>query len=385
MKIVHVFLAGPMNDGWTYQENLLTKYHRRLGHDVTFITTQTMFDKNGKIVNNVNSNYINQDGVKVLRLPIKNKPVYYRFCKYAGLYESLIVEDPDIIFFHCFQCRDASTIARYARKHKVVIYTDNHADYSNSAKNLLSKYILHKIIWKHYARKLLPYVKKYYGVLPIRVDFLTDMYAIPKEKCELLVLGADDEMVQKANKPFIREMIRSKYSIREEDFLIVTGGKINSNRQESLNLMRAIAETDRDNVKLLVFGSVSEELNSEFNQLLNYRQIVYIGWVDTETTYKIFAASDLVVFPGLHSVMWEQAVAQGVPCVLRDLQGLHHYDLGGNVVFLSDTSKNGQKRIISQIIDSPNEYEHMKRVAREQGMAYFSYNEIAQRSIEETL
>ena len=41
MKIVHVCLAGiGVTDGWTYQENLLTKYHKKLGHDVTIITSQ---------------------------------------------------------------------------------------------------------------------------------------------------------------------------------------------------------------------------------------------------------------------------------------------------------------------------------------------------------
>lgn len=41
-------------------------------------------------------------------------------------------------------------------------------------------------------------------------------------------MGADDELVQKAAAPETRARIRSKYGIADDDFLIMTGGKIDS-------------------------------------------------------------------------------------------------------------------------------------------------------------
>ena len=35
MKIVHIAPNAPYNDYWGYQDNLLPKYHKKLGHDVT--------------------------------------------------------------------------------------------------------------------------------------------------------------------------------------------------------------------------------------------------------------------------------------------------------------------------------------------------------------
>ncbi|MEI3418815.1 MAG: hypothetical protein V8Q86_09895 [Blautia sp.] len=46
-----------------------------------------------------------------------------------------------------------------------------------------------------------PYTEKFFGVMPSRVDFLSDIYGIDKKKCGLLVMGADDDAVAEAKKP----------------------------------------------------------------------------------------------------------------------------------------------------------------------------------------
>ena len=83
MKIVHICLCGPVTDGWNYQDNMLTKYHKKLGHDVSMITSQWIWGKNNKLEKFEESNYINSDGVKVIRLPIKGKDNFNnKFKKY---------------------------------------------------------------------------------------------------------------------------------------------------------------------------------------------------------------------------------------------------------------------------------------------------------------
>ena len=115
------------------------------------------------------------------------------------MYTAIESEKPDILFIHGVSFCDVKTVVRYIRSHSDVrVYVDNHSDFSNSGTNWLSRNVLHKIIWKHNAQMLLPYTEKFYGVLPARVDWLVDMYGLPKEKCELLVMGVDDELAEKA-------------------------------------------------------------------------------------------------------------------------------------------------------------------------------------------
>lgn len=386
MKIVHLCLCSSYNDGWSYQDNIIPFYHKKLGHDVTVITTPFINDKEstGYIFYKTGS-YFDANGVKIIRkeLRFSNKFIISKkFRLYKGLYGTLVSEKPDIIFIHCCQFLDIKYVVKFAKKNPAVrIYVDGHEDFGNSARNWLSKNILHKFIWKYCANLIEPYTTKFYGVLPARVDFLVDMYKLPLEKVELLVLGAEDEKVAEAKSDVtFKRQFRKKYNIEEDDFLIITGGKLDSNKPQTLLLMEAVKNLNKENVKLIVFGSVSSEYKEIFTDLLN-ENIQYIGWVESKETYKYFNAADLVVFPGLHSVFWEQVVGLGKPCVFRYMNGFTHVDIGGNCKFIYEDSIDEIKNIIKEIVGNNKMYEGMKKVAQEKGMEVFSYEKISERSI----
>ena len=272
---------------------------------------------------------------------------------------------------------------KYAKTHReVVIYVDNHADFSNSATNVFSKHILHKIVWKHCLKQIEPYTKRFYGVLPIRVEFLVDMYKLPKEKCSLLVMGADDDLVEKDKRNNSRKRIREQYNINDDDFLVLSGGKIDQWKTQTLLLMQAIHSINNNRIRLLVFGSVTQELMDRVKQLSDGNKVQFVGWVQASDTYDYFEASDLVVFPGRHSVMWEQVTGQGIPMLIKDWPGTHHVDLGGNVDYLYSDSCDELQSKIEDIINDPVKYESMRKIARDKGMQVFSYKQIAKRAIE---
>lgn len=384
MKIVHLCLGCFYPDNYSYQENMLPKFHKELGYDVEVIASTQSFDENGKTVFlDKTGSYFNEYGIKVTRLPYKNNnKIGHKLKRYIGTYSAVESATPDILFIHGAQFTDIVKVVKYLKTHcDVKVYVDNHADFSNSATNSVSK-VIHKTLWRYCEHQINPFTTKFYGVLPARVDFLTDVYKLPAEKCELLVMGADDELVNTANSPEVKKEIREKYGVAEDDFLIVTGGKINGYRAETLDLMSAVADINNPKIKLLVFGNVSEELKDKFNQLSDGERIIYAGWQSVRDTYNFLACADLVVFPGLHSVMWEQAVALGVPCLFRDLNGFHHIDIGGNAVFLKDVSKQSLKTKIEELINDPQKISKMKNIAQEKGKTFFSYKEIAQKSIE---
>lgn len=383
MNITHLCLAGMITDGWTYQENLLISYHIKMGYDVSVITSQWVYDTGSKLVKTKNNNYVSKEGAHYIRLPIKNRDkISNRFKQYTGIVEALDITQPDILFIHGLQFLDISIIANYIKAHSNIrLYIDNHSDFSNSGKNWLSKNVLHGIIWKYYAQLIEPYTYKFYGVLPARVDFLKRIYGLPDEKCELLVMGADDEQVKEAAQPEVRKNIREKYGIYEDDFLVMTGGKIDKWKTQTLLLMKAIQSINRENVKLIVFGSVTQELQEQVQQYVDGKKVQYIGWIQSKDSYKYFGAADLVVFPGRHSVFWEQVTGQGIPMLVKDWPGTHHVDLGGNVKFLKEDSDKEIQSAIEQLLDNPEEYKNMKQIAMEKGMQVFSYKNIAKRAL----
>lgn len=384
MKIVHLCLACFFPDGYSYQENMLPKYHNKLGHNVTVIASLQTFDSNGKVCFlDDPSEYINENNLPVIRLAYKQPlKVYRKLKRFVGTYEAIEKACPDILFIHGCQFMDMNVVVKYLKKHpNVTVYVDNHADFSNSAKNWLSFTFLHKILWKHCAKIINPYTKKFYGVLPARVDFLKNVYDLPPEKIELLVMGADDDRVEAALEPEVRSEIRKKYGIAEDDFLIITGGKIDNFKKQILYLMEAVNKLQDAKVKLIVFGSVIPELKEKVEGLVSpYTQ--YIGWVQSDQTDKYYAASDLVVFPGRHSVFWEQVAGLGKPMLCKAWDGTRHVDLGGNVIFLEQDSVEEIYGIIKSLTEDKNAYQMMKTVAEQEGKKVFSYSDIAKRSIE---
>lgn len=383
MKILHLMLACFYIDNYSYQENYLPKYHKLQGNDVEIIASLFTFDENGNGAWLPEAKkYINEYGIPVTRLNFKNSKIASKLRQYVGLEAELERIKPDLIFIHGVQFADITIVAKYCKNHpNVKVYADNHSDFSNSAKTWASKNIQHEILWRHYAQKINPYVKKFYGVLPARVDFLANEYKLPHEKIELLVMGADDECVEKAAKPEIRKNIREKYGIAEDDFVIMTGGKIDAFKTQTLLLMEAVHKIENPKVKLVVFGSVTPELKEKVAALADGEKVQYIGWVQSKDSYDYFAASDLVVFPGRHSVFWEQVAAQGKPMLVKYWDGTTHVDVCGNVEFLYKDSAEEIQEKIENII-KPDNYSAMKEKA-EKASEHFMYSKIAQRSIAE--
>ncbi len=302
--------------------------------------------------------------------------------RFKGLYECIAQEKPDILYIHGLQFWNIIAVLKYLNMHKKVqVYVDNHADYSNSGQNILSRRILHPVIWRHYAKKLNKYVTKFFGVLPARVDWLVNMYGLPQTKCELLVMGADDDELERVEREGRRDTIRRQYSIRPDDFLIMTGGKIDSAKWQTLNLMKAVKALKNPNVRLIVFGSISSEIRDKVDELCDGHQIQYIGWAKGSQAYDFFSAADLVVFPGRHSVYWEQVAGMGIPMICKYWEGTTHVDLGGNIVFLRQDSVTELTDVLGEITGSEDVFEGMKAAAHSSKRKGFLYSRIARKSI----
>lgn len=384
MNVVHLCLANHYSDGFGYQENLLTKYHKKMGLKVTIITSQWTFDNNGELVKTDKSDYENEDGIRIIRLPIKNGTSETRIKRYDNLISVLESVKPDIIFIHCPQFLNMLTIGNYLKYHpKTRAYVDNHSDYSNSATSWLSKNVQHRIVWHFCVNRVKKYIRKFYGVLPARVDFMKELYGLKDLECELLVMGADDELVFSAENDVNIDKLRNKHGISAGDFLIVTGGKIDAYKNQTILLMEAVKRLKKDEVKLIVFGSIDKNLQNKVNELTDENKVQYIGWINTNDSYSYFAAADLVVFPGRHSVFWEQVVAQGKPMVVKDWEGTHHIDIGGNVIYLKHDSTDEIEEVLRSLVEPDSKrYEDLKRCAESEKKKQFLYSIIAKKSIE---
>lgn len=383
-KILHVCLANYYADNYGYQENILPREHKKLGYDVRILASTETFLDNHKLGYTKSGTYSNEDGIEVTRIPYMwyiPKKLVRKLRLYEQIDNYLTHYNPDVVFFHDVQFLSIIQFVKFFRtRNDIKVYADSHTDFNNSARNWISKRILHGLIYKYCVMIIDPYVIKYWGVLPAREKFYIDVYGVNKQKVNLLVMGAEDDKV-KSSKVKGKENIRERYNIAQDELVIVTGGKIDHNKIEVLNLMKAIQQVNFKKLKLVIFGSVSAEIEEQFNSLLS-RQITFIGWLTTDETYDAIEMADVVIFPGLHSVHWEQAIGMGKPCLFRYINGFEHVDVNGNCRFIYQNSVEELKNIIEILLkDNCKELMEMTSYA-EKCMSLFSYTEIAKRSIE---
>lgn len=356
--------------------------HKLQGHEVRIVaSTETFVDNMNLGYVNPNS-YFTTEGIPITRIP------YVRFLPhsvsrklriYKGLSKILYEFQPDIIFLHGVQFVGIKEVINYVRKNKVKVFADSHTDYMNSAKSWLSKNILHKLIYKTCTQAIEPYILKFWGVTPSRKLFLEEFYGVSPEKTGLLVMGIDDTELDFKKSLDIRGRIRKELKIENSDFVIITGGKIVERKNIHL-LMKAVKELGHPNIHLLVFGSVNDEMTSVIKDLSNAPNVYNLGWKNAQEIQNLFFAADIAVFPGAHSVLWEQAVGMGLPCIFKEWKGYEHVDLGGNCVMLSEVNIGNIKNEILSIYNNPLLFQRMKLKA-EGGIKKFSYWEIAKRAI----
>lgn len=385
MKILHICLAAFYIDGYSYQENILPKEHLKLGYEVEIVaSTETFVDKTnlGYIKP---SQYINEDGIKVTRLPYSRFLPHFLMKKirsYRGLYSLLDELKPDILFIHDLQFFDVFKVKKYMKKNcEVIAISDCHTDFSNSARGFISKYILHKGIYKYYVKSIEKFISKFYGVLPARVDFLVDVYKVNKEKVSLLVMGAEDEKVALALKNKDNPEYKARLGISDDDFVVVTGGKIDYHKRQIFELAEAVLKLNIKNLKLIIFGSIHDQFKEKMIELTKNDSIKYIGWVDTQESYNLFAIAKIAIFPGRHSVYWEQAAGTGTPLMVLRWPGTEHVNTDNNCIFLE---KGDNEEIYKEILDLYNSKSSLKTLKDNalKAMPNFSYKEIARRALD---
>ena len=362
MKII--MLCDFYKEGLEYQENLLTKYYVKHGHNVTVITStfESVFDYYaGKHDNSIPEKDFQHNGARIIKLRFAynfgNK--IKKFTSIFGILESI---RPDLIYIHDIMPNMLEGVKYIKRNPDCKMIMDYHADYSNSGKNWLSLKILHGFIRKRFfldrSRK---YISKIFPIVPTGFTFLNEIYGISVEEMELLPLGADVDLAEvvKANQDGL--LIRKKFNIPDDAFVIFTGGKLSPRKQTHLLIEALNSIKSKTDIYLIIVGDSSEENQSYKKRYRSLaaknKNIYFLGWLNNEQIYKCMDASDISVFPASQSIMWQQAISMGLPLICGDTggQSISYLNKYNNIIILEKediTSKKIQEEILKLKNDS---------------------------------
>ena len=382
MKIIHIAPNAPYNAGWGYQENILPRYQQKMGNEVILFITNLEHEGN-QLLETECSDSITCDGFRVIRKRIQKAShfVFGSRINKIDVYSDLIREKPDFIFYHGLVDATIFQVTKYKRKQnpQCIIVQDNHSDNNNGFDPHSFRGFIKKLIFTHIFKRNKAYISRIYGVTPGRVKYAHEAFGVPSEMMDVLIMGADDAELELARNSDSRNRIRHKYDISDDDFLIVSGGRIDK-KKNIHGLMAAVNSLADSKVKILVFGNVQDDVRASFEKELSER-VKWVGFIPSKEAYAYFLAADLVVFPGLHSVLWEQACASKVPCVFSKIDGLEHLNNGGNSLFVEDTSIVSLRNIIVSLKWTPQYYQMLK-CAQSSNTDIYLYSKIAEKSLE---
>ena len=389
MKIV--MLCDFYNEALEYQENLLVKYYAKHGHEVTVITStfESVFDYYAdRHDNSVLARTYRHGGAKIIKLRYRYN-LLNRLRAFTRIDRILDDEAPDLIFVHDIMLNMPECV-RYVQRHPGCrMIMDYHADYSNSGKNALSLKVLHGVCRKYFLDHARPYISKIFPIVPASAMFLHEVYKIPVSDMEILPLGADTDLVSAVRSNSSRRALRVSLGIADDHIVIFTGGKLAPAKKTGL-LLEAAVLLQRFPLHIVVVGQASEEhagYQQELQRLSATNPRVHmVGWQGREDIYRHLDMADLAVFPASQSILWQQAIAMGLPLIVgntghQDISYLNMYD---NIIILEkiDIQVNKLADAIESVISDPKRMHEMRKGAARVADARLNWDKLILRTLQ---
>lgn len=359
MNIVHINVESPFMDNSGYQETLMAKSHKLMCNNVTIINNNHILHDDGTITRCGATEYYNDAHVKIIRMDLYDEKDRRHF-DVRGLYRILERENPDFIMIHGVFAFDVLAVARYIKKvnRKCIVVADSHATRDNA--NIMAnnfKNILFRLLLKPFNRYMSRYYNRIYGIVKDAVDVMVTYAGIPRNKTAILGLGYDDTLIDFEHQIEIKEIIRKKYDVPQDAFLLVHGGKL-SEGKKTLELIFAISELPRE-IQIIVFGDFdSPDYKKDVYRAGNLisSRVHFAGVLNQKEIYDLYLAADAAVFPGTASCLRQQAVATGLPIIVgyNEADEGINLDINGNAICLSkDWSRENLTEAINRIYTDP--------------------------------
>lgn len=380
MKIV--MLCDFYNEDLEYQENLLAKYYVKHGHEVIIITStfESVFDYySDKHDNSKPMRTYHHGGARIIKLPYRFN-IANRLRAYTRIDPILEEFQPDLIYVHDIMLNLPECID-YKKRHKNCrMILDYHADYSNSGKNWLSLKVLHGIARKWYLDQARPHLSKIFPIVPASATFLNDIYDVPHAEMELLPLGADIDLINDIRAEGSRTSLRERYGIGADQAVIFTGGKLAPAKRTEL-LIDALGMLSTE-VHLMVIGQASES-DAAYEALIKAKgsktpNVRFTGWLGKTDIYRHLLMSDLAVFPASQSILWQQAIACGLPLICGDSghQSAAYLNTANNIIIIErdNITPGSLSKSIASVIDNPAKFAEMRRGANKVATEVLDWN-----------
>lgn len=311
MKILHIGLLSHFTEGMMYQDNILPEMNAKEGHEVVFVTDTYMY-QGGELVKVPEEDKQLDVGFRLIRLEydfIVNNFITNKIQKTSKLNSILEAFHPDTIMYHGVCGYELMDVAVYVKKNpQTLFYVDSHEDFTNTAKNFISK-MCYKYINGFFVKKSLSYINKILYLSYETKEYLREMYNIPESMMEFYPLGgmlsSEKEQIDARNK------VIKEYNLPENAVILMHSGKLDK-LKKTKELIEAFNLVDNPKFYLLIFGAIPNEEKEELESLMDSNsKIIFLGWKSGDDILELLNACDVYCQPGSQSATSQVALCCG--------------------------------------------------------------------------
>jgi 1,2-diacylglycerol 3-alpha-glucosyltransferase len=387
MKIF--MLCDFYNESLEYQENLLVKYYRKHGHEVTVVaaTFDSVFDYyNDRHDPTWPARTYFDQGAKIVKLRYRYN-LLNRLRAYTRIDRLLEEVAPDLIYVHDIMLNLPECVD-YVRRHPSCrMIMDYHADYSNSGRNWLSLKLLHGVARKWFLDRARPYLSRIFPIVPASVQFLHEVYGVAHSEMEMLPLGADVDLAREINARGERQKLREQLGFGPTDLVIFTGGKLAPAKRTEL-LLAAVRRMPQLPLKVVVVGQVSTTdsiYKAQLEEAAAGLEVRFCGWLERVDIYRHLNIADLAVFPASQSILWQQAIACRLPLICGDVghQDISYLNLHDNIIVLRGEQITSERLAheIAAVVCEPGRLQRMRAGAEKVAAEHLDWNQLIHRTL----
>jgi 1,2-diacylglycerol 3-alpha-glucosyltransferase len=379
MRIAHLCLSNFYIDNCAYQENQLVSQHVNDGHDVIVIASTEVINENGQLDYTIPGSYLGTDGAIVTRISYRFSflgIIAKKLRLYKGTYKILNDFKPDIILFHGACALELLIVKHFVKTNPdVALYVDSHEDYNNSARNFLSKWILHWLIYRTALKLSFPQIRKVLCITPETIKFQCDFYELKLDQVELFPLGG--EVYEDSDYLETRVSERNARGIGDNIRLFVQSGKIDS-AKKIISTLLAFRKVPGNHVKLLIAGKLLPDIKSEVEILIAQDpRVNFVGWLSPIELKKLLCAADIYVQPGSQSATMQMSLCCRCAFILDNVSShnIYHYQNG----FLINNDEDLLASLLYFAHASSEEISAMSNRSKDVAAKWLDYRLIAKR------
>lgn len=341
-----------------YQETFLAKAHSQ-DNETRVITsdqyTRSLYDANENLLKKriVGSGLSTEDGIEIMRLPVRFNIETLNSPWLAGLESAVTSFEPDAIIAHGIINVTSTRIAMLKRKmaHTKLLF-DDHMTFDASRGGWV------KILYRSFRTTFTPIFLKaadaFVAVTPETRRFMHEVYGIPFERITIIPLGIDSDHF--CHDSHARDLTRKKYDIRDSDVVFIYAGKIIREKGVHLLVDAALKVCNSGNrARFMIVGgqdpSYLDKLKRKISSAHMSDRFSFVDAVPNRELNEYYSAADVGVWPLQCSMTMLEAAACGLPIIISDRSGATERATSGNGLLYRESDSDDLGAKITLMLD----------------------------------